>query len=270
MPLFAWNEPIKLDGGRAQQVLQRRINQSVAEYEVFNALEISSGGMCTHVREGWNIGKPPYGYAARRYRHPNPTKAERGVTNPGSNPTDCAERPLRRSRTGATTETSATSPSPTASTQTPTATRSRNRPAAKRAPALPGAIPPSATSSATPRNTGYQDFNRRGTRSRGGAYNDPTLWVWSHEPTYEPLIPKWMFDELNARRTAKRGSWDGIAPNTRPATRRTYLFRGMSLCPCSRRMSGAHRRRITYYKCWPKGNNRGRPEPLPGITRSST
>jgi hypothetical protein len=31
VPLLAWNEPIKLDGGRAQQILQRRINQSVAE-----------------------------------------------------------------------------------------------------------------------------------------------------------------------------------------------------------------------------------------------
>ena len=80
VPLFASNEPIKLDGGRAQQILQRRINQSVAEYEVLNTLETSWGGMCTHVREGWNIGKPPYGYTAKRYRHPNPVKAERGAT----------------------------------------------------------------------------------------------------------------------------------------------------------------------------------------------
>ncbi|MEV0113279.1 recombinase family protein [Streptomyces sp. NPDC050844] len=80
VPLFAWNEPIKLDGGRAQQILQRRINQSVAEYEVLNALETSWGGLCTHVREGWNIGKPPYGYKAKAYRHPNPAKAARGAT----------------------------------------------------------------------------------------------------------------------------------------------------------------------------------------------
>ncbi|MFD4511587.1 hypothetical protein [Streptomyces sp. NPDC058457] len=63
-PLSAWNEPIKQDGGRAQQILQRRIDQSVAEYEVFNALETSWGGLCAHVREGWTIGKPPYGYRA--------------------------------------------------------------------------------------------------------------------------------------------------------------------------------------------------------------
>ncbi len=56
--VFASNEPIMLAGGRAQQILQRRINQSVAEYEVLNMLEQSWGGTCTHVREGYNIGKP--------------------------------------------------------------------------------------------------------------------------------------------------------------------------------------------------------------------
>lgn len=66
-PLFASNEPITVSGSRAQRVLQRRINQSVAEYEVLNTLEQSWGGLCTHVREGWNIGKPPYGYQAKTF-----------------------------------------------------------------------------------------------------------------------------------------------------------------------------------------------------------
>ncbi|MFC3898155.1 recombinase family protein [Lentzea rhizosphaerae] len=52
VPLFASNEPITLTGSRAQRILQRRINQSVAEYEVLNTLEQSWGGLCTHVREG--------------------------------------------------------------------------------------------------------------------------------------------------------------------------------------------------------------------------
>jgi site-specific DNA recombinase len=43
VPVFASNEPIMLTGGRAQQILQRRINQSVAEYEVLNMLELSWG-----------------------------------------------------------------------------------------------------------------------------------------------------------------------------------------------------------------------------------
>ncbi|GAB2797897.1 hypothetical protein JOM49_003758 [Amycolatopsis magusensis] len=65
VPLFAANEPIAITGSRAQRVLQRRINQGVAEYEVLNTLEQSWGGLCTHVREGWNIDKPCYGYRAK-------------------------------------------------------------------------------------------------------------------------------------------------------------------------------------------------------------
>jgi DNA invertase Pin-like site-specific DNA recombinase len=80
VPLFAANEPITLTGSRAQRILQRRINQSVAEYEVLNILEQSWGGLVTHVKEGFNIGKPLYGYKAKTFRHPNPTKAARGHT----------------------------------------------------------------------------------------------------------------------------------------------------------------------------------------------
>jgi site-specific DNA recombinase len=78
VPLFASNEPITVSGSRAQRILQRRINQSVAEYEVLNTLEQSWGGLCTHVREGWNIGKPCYGYKAKTFRHTNPAKAAKG------------------------------------------------------------------------------------------------------------------------------------------------------------------------------------------------
>ncbi|WP_160159611.1 recombinase family protein [Streptomyces sp. 3213.3] len=41
-----------------------------------------------------------------------------------------------------------------------------------------------------PKYTGYQVFNRRASRSRSGAPNDPALWVWSPQPVHEPLIPK--------------------------------------------------------------------------------
>src|SRR3954462_15421472 len=50
VPLFASNEPLTLSGSRAQRVLQRRINQSIAEYEVLNTLEQSWGELCTYVR----------------------------------------------------------------------------------------------------------------------------------------------------------------------------------------------------------------------------
>ena len=44
VPVFASNEPIMLTGGRAQQILQRRINQSVAEYEVLRGTAAGGGG----------------------------------------------------------------------------------------------------------------------------------------------------------------------------------------------------------------------------------
>ncbi|MFJ4790051.1 recombinase family protein [Streptomyces sp. NPDC088794] len=264
VPLFAWNEPIKLDGGRAQQILQRRINQSVAEYEVFNALETSWGGLCTHVREGWNIGKPPYGYRAKHYRHPNPMKAERGATKSRLEPdgiraetvTQIAHwRYYERLSYAAIVDRLNTEPEK-----------------------YPPPIPPGGAAKArgawskssvcevlrAPKYTGYQVFNRRARRSRSGAHNDPVMWVWSSEPVHEPLIPKWMYDELAERRHAKRGSRDGNALNVHPETRRTYVLRGMLLHACDRRMFGKHRDGITYYSCQPQANNRGRPDAYEG------
>jgi site-specific DNA recombinase len=107
-----------------------------------------------------------------------------------------------------------------------------------------------------PKYTGYQVFNRRASRSGQGKVNDPAKWVWSPEPTHEPLIAKWMYDELRARAHARRGSRDGAAPNTRPQTRRTYLLRGLTHCWCGRRMNDTQRRTrshtdpraLTYYQ----------------------
>lgn len=149
VPLFASNEPITLTGSRAQRILQRRINQSIAEYEVLNTLEQSWGGLCTHVREGWNIGKPCYGYRAKTFRHPNPMKATKGQTKTRLDPDGNRGETVPRSRCGATTRTSATTPSPSASTPTPPRTRPPSPPA-RNAPAAPGARPASQRSCATP------------------------------------------------------------------------------------------------------------------------
>ena len=55
-------------------------------------LELSWGGTCTHVHEGYNIGKPCYGYKAKKIRHPNPMKAEKGLTKTRLEPDgQCAE-----------------------------------------------------------------------------------------------------------------------------------------------------------------------------------
>ncbi|WP_255375868.1 zinc ribbon domain-containing protein [Saccharomonospora sp. CUA-673] len=73
-----------------------------------------------------------------------------------------------------------------------------------------------------------------------------------------------MFDEMTAQRQAKRGSRAGGDKNAHPATRRSYLLRGMVLCACGRRMFGNQRRNSAYYMCWPRNNNRGRPDTYAG------
>jgi site-specific DNA recombinase len=262
--LFASNEPIKLDGGRAQQILQRRIHQSVAEYEVLNTLETSWGGLCTHVREGWNIGKPPYGYAAKRYRHPNPAKAAKGATKTRLEPDGARGETVTQIALwryhecigyGSIVDRLNAEPDRFPVSEPPGGVRAR------------GAWSRSTVCDIlrNPKYTGFQVFNRRATHSttpgdsRRGAQNNPDLWVWSPEPVHEPLIPKWMFAELAER----RGSRDRVKSQDLRATR-TFVMRGMILCGCGRRRIGNVRPTRTYYTCWPKANNRGRRDTYAG------
>ncbi len=262
VPVFASNEPILLTGGRAQQILQRRINQSVAEYEVLNMLELSWGGTCTHVREGYNIGKAPYGYKAKKLRHPNAAKAEKGLTKTRLEPDGARAETVTliakwryHEKLGYDTiaERLNTDPQKYPPPEPPGKVRAR------------GAWSKSSVAELlkNPKYTGYQVYNRRARRSRGGNNkpNPPEMWVWSTEPAHEPLIPKWMFDAFNATSSERMGSRDGSEPNTHPATKRTYLFRGRVVCDCGRRMMGhPHKQGYTYYRCWPTNNNRGRPD----------
>jgi hypothetical protein len=43
-------------------------------------LEQSWDGLCTHSKQGWNVGRPPYGYLAQLIPHPVPAKAAEGKT----------------------------------------------------------------------------------------------------------------------------------------------------------------------------------------------
>ena len=263
VPLFAANEPINISGQRSQQLLQRRINQSVAEWEVQNTLELSWGGLCVHVKDGWNIGKPPYGYTAAPVRHPNSAKAERGAVKNRLEPDGIRAQTVTQIGLWRYHE------------------QIGYGHIADRLNADPTRYPPPTPTSLVrargawgktsvmeilrnPKYTGYQVFNRRASRSGHGRVNDPRKWVWSPELVHEPLIPKWMFDELTTRRAANRGSRSADGPRDHPSTRRTYVLRSMLFCQCGRRMHGAERRGIAYYQCWPKNNNRGRPDKYEG------
>ncbi|RJQ77834.1 recombinase family protein [Pseudonocardiaceae bacterium YIM PH 21723] len=257
VPVFAANEPIMISGGRAQQILQRRINQSVAEYEVLNMLELSWGGLCTHVREGYNIGKPCHGYKAKKIKHPNPAKAERGLTKTRLEPDGVQAETVTlianwryHERLGA--DTIADRLNADKERYPPPVSPGRSRGAWSRSSVL--------EILRNPKYTGYQVYNRRARRSRSGKVNPREKWVWSNEPAHEPLISKWMFDEINSGSDKKRGSRDGSGPRKGSHTKRTYLFRRRIVCDCGRLMCGNANHGNTYYRCYPADNNRGRPD----------
>ncbi len=100
-----------------------------------------------------------------------------------------------------------------------------------------------------PKYTGYQVWNRRSTK-KGGRNNDPKDWVWSPQPTHEPLVTKELFDTVSAMGKSRQGSRSTDAPNTHPATKRSYVLRSYVTCDiCDRRMFGKARHQISYYAC---------------------
>lgn len=180
VPLFAANEPITLDGSRAQRILLRGINRSVAEYEVFNTGEQSWSGLCTHTREGFNIGMPPYGYKAKVFRHPNPMKAVKGHTKTRLEPDGIRAETVtqiamwRYEGLGYATIADRLNEDPVKypPPEPPGKTRARG---AWSKSSVYGVL-------TNVKYTGYMVFNKRASRSRQGKVNDPALWVWSAEP----------------------------------------------------------------------------------------
>ena len=46
---------------KATPVLNRRVKQAIAEWCVLNMIELAWDGFIEHTKQGFNIGKPPYG-----------------------------------------------------------------------------------------------------------------------------------------------------------------------------------------------------------------
>ena len=83
--LLAADEPFQLTSptGRkpkmATQLLTRRVKQSISEFYVVDLLEKSWDGFAIHAEQGYNVGKPCYGYRAKHVPHPVPAKRAKGV-----------------------------------------------------------------------------------------------------------------------------------------------------------------------------------------------
>jgi site-specific DNA recombinase len=115
-----------------------------------------------------------------------------------------------------------------------------------------------------PKYTGYMVWNRRATKS-GGRVNPPSAWVWSDEPTHEPLVDRETFEAAarvaHTTSTARR-AWGSAKPQAHP--NRGYLLRSYVRCGlCGQRMYGKTRRGHSYFNCYPALNNADRLERHP-------
>ncbi len=253
--LCAADEPI-VTGPRAKRAtptLTRRVKQAVSEWYVLQMLELSWDGFIEHTQQGWNTGKPPYGYLAEKVPHPVPARRAEGRTKHRLVPDPA--------RAAAVTEifhlraldklgydgiadrlnldlVAYPPPEPT------------------RTDAALGRWSGSAVCEIlkNPKYTGYQVWNRRATK-KGGRNNHSSEWVWSPLPTHEPLVTRELFDAVCVMRTARQGSRSGAGRNSHPATRRSYVLRSYVRCDlCGRRMFGKSRHEIPYYACQPDPN----------------
>jgi site-specific DNA recombinase len=110
-----------------------------------------------------------------------------------------------------------------------------------------------------PRYTGYQVWGRQrrdeillnvddvaaGHISRM-RWNDTARWIWSSQPTHQPLVDQATYQAVQAR-IATRSPHSSRTPR---ATPRPYLLRGRLHCAlCQRRLQGQWIRGEAYYRC---------------------
>lgn len=276
IPLLAADEPIILNGQsngrkrkRASQVLLRRTKQGVAEWYILEMLEKSWDGFETHTSQGWNIGKPPYGYLAERHRHPVPSRRAQGqhktklALDPVRGPVVAHIYALRVDERLAYR-----------------AIAERLNEDLDRYPPPQPVDPERAvgrwTGSAireiltNPKYTGYMVWNRRSTKDKlhPGKNNPRSEWVTSETETHPTIVPIDLFMEAQTvaeHRRRSRSDADPAAPNPHRQTRLSYRLRSHVLCALcgERRMHGkTNHARTMYYCCQPR--ERERPDGHPG------
>src|SRR5579859_3805839 len=244
IPLFATDEPFNVEGINATSILVRRVKQGVAEWYRLQLKGKVWDGLREHSLDGWNLGKVPLGYLGERHPHPNPVKAAEGrtktrlVPDPVYGPivttiyrwrvSDKLGKPTIRARLAAD----------------------------------PLTYPPPAIGAwslamvdeilANPKYTGHQVMGRRRTKGNKKIWTPPSEWIWTPEPTHEPLVDKTTWDAAQAIGRRHGTTRDPATPTTRPGRR--YKYRSRLYCSiCHRRMSGSARlsggRYLLYYRC---------------------
>ncbi len=228
---------------RATPTLTRRIKQAIAEWYVLNMLELSWGGTKAHTDQGFNIGKPPYGYLAVKIRHPVKNKAEQGKTkhrlvpDPVRGPVVTRIflwRALDRIGYQAIADRLNRAPDRYPPPEPIIGEGPRHRVGAWTASNVREVLD-------NPKHTGYMVWNRRKRprpeRGIRGKVNPPSAWVWSSLPTHEPLVTREIFEAASTVSRFRQGSRSDATQS--PIANRTYLLRTyLRHAHCDRRMWG--------------------------------
>jgi site-specific DNA recombinase len=272
IPLFAADEGIdpseipslsngSAPGRKATPTLTRRIKQAIAEWYALNMKELAWGAFKIHTDQGFNIGKPPYGYVADRIKHPVKAKAHDGKFKHRLTPDPVRGKTVTQIFLWRALERLSYDdiadrlnldldryPPPD-----PIPGEGRRRIGAW----IGGSVREVLDN---PKHTGYMVWNRRKNprKDRGvkGRVNPPSAWVWSSRPTHEPLVTREIFNAASAVSRFRKGSRSSATANTHPETARTYRLRSYLRCDiCSRRTYGSTKKSYVYYRCTPDARN---------------
>lgn len=249
--LLASDEPIMENGKKATQILTRRVKQGVAEWYVLELLEKSWGGFETHTEQGFNVGSPPYGYMPLKVPHPVPAKRAEGATkhrltpDPLRGPTVTWIFELRvHRRLGYEAIADVLNLQPDRFPP-PRPVDPRRAVGKWTGGSVRGVL-------TNPKYCGFMVWNRRGTKA-GGRLKPPEEWVWSSQPTHEPLVSVDTFiaaQKIAGHRVRSRQR-SGIN-QAHPQAARSYRLRSYVRCAlCGRRMFGKTRREVGYFACQP-------------------
>jgi site-specific DNA recombinase len=233
IPLFATDEPINVEGMNATTILVRRVKQGIAEWYRFQLKEKAWNGFKEHTIEGYNIGVPPYGYAAQRLPHPNPAKAAQGRTK-----TRLALDPVRApvvaqmftwrtvDKLGVTT-----------------ICHRLNQEPGRFPPPQPGGWITTTVYAilANPKYTGFMVYGRHRNTGRGRRRMrlvPPEQWIWSPQPGHPAIITRETWQAAQGIGAEHATSRDDPDSPTYPGGR-NYVLRSRCRCKdCNRRMAG--------------------------------
>ena len=248
IPLFATDEPADIEGVNATTVLVRRVKQGVAEWYRLQLKEKIWKGLIEHSLDGWNIGTPPYGYAAERIPHPVPFKAAQGRTK-ARLVLDPVRAPVIAQIFTWRTVDKLGLPAIAARLNADPA----RYPAPSPAAVTGWTVQNLAVMLRNPKYTGYMVYGRHRTRNGHRIPVPPDQWLWSPAPVHPAIIDRDTWDAAQQAGAGHGSSRDGDELNTHPATVRFYPYRGRVRCrDCQRRMTGKTytiASQVTYYRC---------------------